>query len=276
MKMNAQTQVDYVLGDSDGELQRLIRQSEMYAELTANFSCASGIKAGMRVLDVGCGPGCISLQLARLVGPSGAVVGVDKSPRALDLARQRAASEHLANVTFVESHLNAFESEQKFDALIGRFVLMFMPDPAAILRQLSHHVVKGGIVAFQEMDISAAKLVPNMPLRRQAIGWIVETFQQSGVDLAMGPKLYAIFLDAGLPGPSMNLQAIIGGGSDFSSHHYLTDLIWSLLPKMKKLGICIPSSEEIGTLAERLEMEMHSLNGVIVIPPLVGAWAKIP
>src|SRR5512139_3415689 len=96
---------DYALGYSDGELQRLIRQSALYAELTETLLRSAGIGEGMRVLDVGCGAGCVSLLVAGLVGPAGAVVGVDRSPEAIALARRRADGAGLRNVEFLQDDL---------------------------------------------------------------------------------------------------------------------------------------------------------------------------
>lgn len=253
-----------------------MRQSAMYAELTANLLRRAGIREGMRVLDVGCGPGCVSLLAARLVGTSGAVVGVDQSPQAIGLARRRASAEGLSQVAFVEGDITEFDGDDTFDAMIGRFVLMFLPDPAAVLRKLSRHVARGGVVAFQEMDISAAKSLPELPLRQQCVGWITETFRRGHVDTEMGPKLYGTFLRAGLPGPQMNLQARVAGGAEFLIHEYLRDLIATLLPVMTQLGIC--SAEDVGleTLAERLREETMLRDGVSVMPSLIGAWVRLP
>lgn len=274
--MNQPVQCAYALGDSEKELQRLMRQSAMYDALTENLLRSADIREGMRVLDVGCGPGCVSLLAARLVGTSGEVVGVDQSPQALGLARRRASDEGLSQVVFVEGDITDFDCDATFDALIGRFVLMFLPDPAAVLRKLSRHVAQGGVIAFQEMDISAAKTLPEMPLRKQCVCWVTETFRRARVDTEMGPKLYGTFLRAGLPGPQMNLQARIAGGTGFLLHEYLTDLISTLLPLMTQLGVCTAETVGVETLAERLREETVTRNGVTVMPSLVGAWTRLP
>lgn len=274
--MEAQHPADYALGYSTGELQRLIRQSALYAELTENLLRNAGIGEGMRVLDVGCGSGCVSLLAARLVGPSGAVVGVDRSPEALALARRRVDAAGLRHVEFMQGDLADLGCRHGFDALIGRFVLMFLPDPAAVLRRLSCYVRKGGVVAFQEMDISASRVMPEMPLMQQCGLWIRETFQRARVDIQMGPKLYATFLRAGLPPPQMQLQARLGGAPAFHPHQYLADIAASLLPMMERYGVASAAEVEIETLAERLNGEMQSRDGIAILPSIVGAWARMP
>jgi ubiquinone/menaquinone biosynthesis C-methylase UbiE len=274
--MENQLQAGYALGYTESEMQRLIRQSALYAELTENLLRSAGISEGMRVLDVGCGSGCVSLLAARLVGPSGAVVGIDRSSQALALARLRADAEHFQHVTFIKGDLINPTCQGSFDALIGRFVLMYLPEPAIALRKLLRHVRKGGIVAFQEMDMSAARPVPDMPTWQKCGEWIRETFRRAKVDIQMGPKLHATFLHAGLPQPQMQLQARLGGVPDFAPHEYITDIIASLLPMMTSLSVATADAVEIETLAERLKEEMIGSDGIMILPSLVGAWVKTP
>jgi len=274
--MENQLQADYALGCSEAELQRLIRQSALYADLTEGLLGSAGIGKGMRVLDVGCGAGCMSLLAARLVGPSGAVVGVDRSPQALAVARSRADAERLRQIEFVHGDLADLEFDDAFDAVIGRFVLMYLPEPSAVLRRLKQHMRGGGIVAFQEMDVAAARSVPAMPLWQQCGEWIKETFRRAGVDLQMGPRLHATFLHAGLPPPQMQLQARIGGAPDFPAHEYIADIVASLLPTMERCGVATAAAVGIETLAARLRQEMSNLDGVMILPPLIGAWSSTP
>lgn len=95
----------YVLGHAEDELQRLIKQSRLYDELTESVFLKAGISSGMRVLDLGCGAGDVSFLAAKLVGSAGEVIGIDKSPEAIATARRRAATAKLHNVTFIEADL---------------------------------------------------------------------------------------------------------------------------------------------------------------------------
>jgi ubiquinone/menaquinone biosynthesis C-methylase UbiE len=271
-----QPEVYYALGHAEGELRRLIRQSAFYGELTENLLRSAGISEGMRVLDIGCGPGCVSLMAARLVGPSGTVVGLDRSPEALAVARKRADTDQFRHVEFIQGDLADMEHTSPFDALIGRFVLMYLPNPSTVLQKLAQYVRSGGLIVFQEMDIAAARSVPDMPMWQKYGTWIQETFQRANVDIQMGPKLYNTFRQAGLPAPKMNLHARIGGGEDFTVCEYIADIVASLLPMMDRFGVVSAATIEIGTLAARLREEMVNYDGVMIPPPLVGAWARLP
>ena len=87
---------------------------------------------------------------AALVGGTGRVVGVDLDTVALTKARSRAATAHATNVRFVERDLSDLQVERDFDPIVGRFILMFLPDPVATMRSLASHLRPGGAVVFQE------------------------------------------------------------------------------------------------------------------------------
>src|SRR5215470_11216900 len=91
----------YVLGHSAHELGRLSAQARLYAPFILSFLRAAGIEAGMRVLDVGCGGGDVSVLVARLVGPTGAVVGIDRSAAAIETATRRARDLSAQSIHFV-------------------------------------------------------------------------------------------------------------------------------------------------------------------------------
>jgi protein-L-isoaspartate O-methyltransferase len=273
--MSAQSAAEYALGYSAIELQRLIRQSEFYAEFTEDLIRRAGLKSGMRVLDAGCGAGDVSLLAARLVGPSGHVTGVDRSPESIALAQQRVEAQGLRNISFMVGDLANLTLSESFDALIGRFVLTFLTDPSAVLTRLVRHVRAGGIVAFQEMDIgSTTRSTPSdLMLWQQCGKWIITAFQQAGVDVQMGPKLFAVFRGAGLPAPQMNLHARIGGGNS-PLPEYVTGIVSSLLPTIERYGVATAADIGIDTLTARLREELLCRNGVSILPSIIGAWTQ--
>ena len=217
----------YVLGDSEGELRRLVDQSRFIGELTEQVLRRAGIQQGMSVLDCGCGAGDVSFLVARLVGPAGRIVGIDRSIAGIELARRRAAEAGLANVTFQVAELVEFRPSGLVDVLVGRFILMYQPEPEAILSQLAQHVRPGGLIVFQEVVMSLSRTEPPCTLTRKCRRWIHDTFRQAGVDIDMGLKLLSTFRRAGLPSPEMLLGSRVEGGPDSPVYRYLAQTVRS-------------------------------------------------
>src|ERR1700730_8692423 len=154
---------DYVLGHSNRELERLSTQARLYEPFTLQFFRDAGIEAGMHVLDVGCGSGDVSFLAARMVGPTGEVVGVDRAPAAVKTATRRALELQLSNTRFIEGDPCEMGFGGFFDAVVGRMVLMFNRDPSDTLRKLAGHVQPGGVIAFQEVDFTGCRSLPALP-----------------------------------------------------------------------------------------------------------------
>jgi ubiquinone/menaquinone biosynthesis C-methylase UbiE len=272
--MNHRASPAYALGHSEEELERLIQQAELFEELTRQLFVEAGIREGMRVLDLGCGVGDVSFLAARFVGPSGHVIGMDRSNECLEVARDRALFKEFENVTFIRGDLAQLYLDAPVDAVVGRFVLMYLADPAATLRRAAEYVQPGGVIAIQELDTSGIRSLPELPLFEASIRLIKETLRRSNVELEMGLKLYQTFIGAGLGVPHLSLSARVEGGKDSPAYDYFAQTVRSLLPAIEDLGVSTSDEVRVETLAERLRAEALSLGGVVVLPPIVRAWAR--
>jgi ubiquinone/menaquinone biosynthesis C-methylase UbiE len=150
------------------------------------------------VLDVGCGSGDVALLAGEIVGSTGVVVGVDRAAAAIVRAKDRAESRRMSNLQFVEGDPTLTRFDEGFDAIVGRLILMYYPDPIDALRRLLAHLRPGGIVAFQEFDASGCKSHPASPTYKRCTSWIIRALHLSGADSHVGLKLYRIFRSSGL------------------------------------------------------------------------------
>lgn len=264
----------YSLGHSVREMKRLSAQAGVFEPFTRRMLQEAGLSEGMRVLDVGSGAGDVAFLCASLVGSSGTVIGIDKAQTAVETANERARSIHPGNVTFITGDPSNMQFEMPFDAVVGRLVLMHQADPAAMLRKLACLVRPGGLVAFQEFDIDGAHTYPRSPIFEQCMEWITAAFVRTGTDTRMGLKLHSAFIAAGLPAPSMSLDAGIWGGEKNPASSLVTEVIRSLLPVLEKSGIATEAQVGIGSLQERIQNELLA-GGVAISPSLVGAWTKL-
>jgi len=189
---------EYVLGHSDRELARLKAQATLIDPTTRRFLRAAGITPGMCVLDVGSGAGDVAFLAAELVGDSGSVIGVDRAPAAVTVASARAAARALTNVMFREGDPADMSFDRPFDAVIGRYVLQFQKDPAAVLRRLATHARPGGTIVFHEIDWSGLASIPPVPTFDLCCQWGADAMRLHGTETHMGTKLHSAFVDAGL------------------------------------------------------------------------------
>jgi ubiquinone/menaquinone biosynthesis C-methylase UbiE len=268
----APTAGPYVLGHSEQELARLERQAEIFSVETRDWMRRAGLKSGMRVLDVGCGVGDVSIIAAEMVGSTGSVVGIDNAAAALPMAHARAKRAGYDWLHFTEADLFEYRATDKFDAVIGRFILMHLAEPSAALTHLCSLLVDGAVVSFIEMDISETTAVPPMPLLQQCIEWITETYRRVGAEPDMGRKLYATFRASGLT-PRLSGVTRIESGPNSIVYPFAAQTLFSLLPAMQRLRIATEADVGIDTLADRLRAEAIAGDHCILMPRLVGAWA---
>ena len=263
----------YALGYSNSEHDRLIRQANRIAPITERLFREAGIGPGQRVLDLGSGMGDVAMLAAKLVGPTGEVVGIERDANSIARARERAASSGLTNVSFTQSDVSQIASDKLFDAAVGRFILMFLPDPASVLSSLLKLIRPGGAIAFQEPTwIPFLASGARLSLWSKVLGAIHETFLRSGVNPEMGPDLFKMFQEVGLPAPSMRMEALLGSDAEFTG--LITDLIGSLQPLAKQHNVSFDALGDFGTLAQRVQAEVSASNTVVSFVPIVGVWAR--
>ena len=266
---------DYALGYSNAEHHRLIRQSTLIAPVTERLFREAGIGAGQRVLDLGSGLGDVSMLVPRLVGPSGEVVGIDRDANSITRARERVTAMGFRNVSFMQADVNDLAGDKPFDAVVGRFILMFLPDPLSVLRSVVQLVRPGGVLAFQEPSwVPILALGACLPLWSKVLSCIHRTFLRSGVNPEMGLDLYRIFQQAGLPAPSMHMELLLG--NDAESTGILLDVLASLRPLAKQRNVSIEVLGDFDTLPQRVQTEVTAANTVVSFVPLVGSWSRKP
>jgi SAM-dependent methyltransferase len=266
---------DYVLGYGDTEHDRLIRQATLLAPITERFFREVGITTGQRVLDLGSGLGDVAMAAARVVGPSGEVVGLERDAKSIARATARVGAAGFRNVRFMHADLNDVVGDGLFDAAVGRFILMFLPDPLSVLRSVVRSVVPGGVVAFQEVSwIPFLALGARLPLWSRVLAAIHETLTRSGANPEMGFDLYGLFRDVGLSAPHMHLDIPLGSDANITS--IITDVLRSVRPLADRYGVPLEALGSLDTLPERVHDEIAALNAVVGIVPIVSVWSRKP
>jgi 2-polyprenyl-3-methyl-5-hydroxy-6-metoxy-1,4-benzoquinol methylase len=268
-------QAHYVLGHTPVEQQRLIKQARFLAPATEHFLDDAGVGTGMRVLDIGCGMGDVSMLLARRVGPQGLVVSIDLDQASLDTARERATAAGLANTRFHRADVATFRDAEPFDAIVGRLVLEFLPDPIAIICRLSHLLRPDGVMALQEPSWKVwLAYTSHLPLRMAVTTLLRDTFVAGGANTEMELPLYQGFMAAGLKPPQLRLELPVGDAPEFRGMLY--DLLLAVWPRASSYGLPLANLGDPATLAARLEAELDATQAFASFVALVGAFARKP
>jgi ubiquinone/menaquinone biosynthesis C-methylase UbiE len=262
--------MDYAMGRNDRETERLMLQAEIYRPHSRHLFTLAGISPGMRVLDVGCGAGDISLLIADLVGPTGSVIGVDADPAVLAVARSRARE--LPNIEFRQSVLPDVELAGPVDAVVGRLILMHLADPAGAVRELARHVRPGGVVTFQDFELDTCRAAPPTPLATLCMDWVRGAMRAAGITPNPGESLYRIFRDAGLSVVGVAGSRPAGNADSVNVVHAAATTV-SLVPMIEKAGLATVEEIAPDTLYERMRAEMAEVDGVFYSPELIAAWA---
>jgi ubiquinone/menaquinone biosynthesis C-methylase UbiE len=270
---------EYALGHSPQELDRLSTQAKLLEPFTRRLFEQAGIGPGMRVLDVGSGAGDVAFLLREIVGPEGKLVGTDRAPEALRRSRERAATLGYTNVEFVQGNPVELTFDQPFDAVVGRFVLMYYPSASDALRQLARHVRPGGIIAFQESDNTGARTFPQQPLFDILFQLMQKAIELSGAEPRMALKLYPAFIAAGLPTPTLLADVAVMGSQDPFVEplaNFLVQGLRSMTPVIIKHGLTTEQELDLDTYARRLSGAFRNAGGIMMSPPFIGAWTRKP
>jgi SAM-dependent methyltransferase len=272
--------VHYLLGHTDHELRRLDIQGALFRPATQRAFEDAGLVRGMRVLDIGCGSGDVSMLASSLVGPAGTVVGIDRGAEAVRAAGERAAARGLTNVEFRRSEIDDFTDEEGFDALVGRFVLMHQSRPGDALRRAAAQVRPGGVVCLVEsyMDalLTGAHSFPHSPLYDEIVRWKSEVVEGAGADLHAGARLPITFAEAGLPHPTTRIESRLEGGPDSDYYRYVQLSLESMQPDARRQGIGGLVEADPTEVANRLRAEVVNSGGTLVVWPVVAAWCRVP
>src|SRR5262245_59760769 len=264
----------YLMGHDHRERRRLLLQASILNPLTEQLLRRAGITSGMSVLDIGCGVGDVSLLAARLVGRDGSVTSVDIDPAALQTVEVRASAEQIKNIECIQANILGWKPGRRFDAVVGRHILIHSKDPLAVLRDSAALLHPRGLAAFHEFDFSVVhRAWPPAPLRER----LMEVFDQFFARVAcsnIGSRLWTLMIEAGFERPDCRVEYPISGGSDSVYYEWLTESFRSIRPRAVAEGVIAEDEFDLDTLEQRLREEATAGNSGIPAPAMIGSFAR--
>ena len=178
---------------------RLTIQNETLKEDTKKHLKEAGLSAGQIVWDIGCGNGVMLPYLAKTVGEFGHVYAIDMSDELLALAKKRASSEGLKNVTFIHGDIRSQQNLPvgEADLVYMRALLIHVKDPENVVSLVKTLLKEGGVVASHESIISTSRTFSDQLAFCEYIDTLMKLAQTLGVDYDIGNRLQLLYEQAG-------------------------------------------------------------------------------
>jgi len=267
----------YVLGGTLTEQQRLIAQARGLEAHARWMLDRIPIKPGFRAVDVGCGPIGIMSILSERVGSTGAVVGVEREPRFVAMARAELSERGLRNVEVV--HADALRTgleKGSYDLVHERLVLINVPPSSqeAILAEMLSLVRPGGIVALQEFDAASYVCYPEHPSWNILLGIWNDTFHAaSGGNELVGRSLARLLRSAGAENIQMKAHVEVAQIGEYRRTHLL-----SLIESMRDLVLASGriGEAELGAHMAALSEHLADPGTTLIDKLIVQAWGQRP
>jgi SAM-dependent methyltransferase len=250
--------------------ERLRLVSEVMGDSTRALLAEAQIPAGAACLDIGCGGGDVTFDLARAVGPQGRVVGVDIDEIELDLARREAQTLGLANVAFESQDVTAWEPEGMFDVVYCRFLLTHLAEPAALVSTVRRHLRPGGVFIVEDIDFRGHFAEPACPALARSVELYARVVQRRGADPNIGPRLPGLLREAGFDPIGLKLfhPAAFEGG--------IKSLICVTLEKISDaiLQDGLATAEELSRTIEQLNTFARNPQTILGGPRVFQTWGR--
>jgi SAM-dependent methyltransferase len=260
----------YVIrGGKEGYERLLLLARDRWPDTAALFERAA-LSPGMRCIDLGCGGGEVTLEIARLVAPGGSVTGVDMDEIKLDLGRREAAGRGLGNVEFRRLDIRDWDEPGGYDAVYCRFLLQHLSQPVDLLRRMWAGVRPGGVLIVEDSDFDGWCCHPPNDGFDFFLRAYAQVLQQRGGDHAIGRKLYGCFLAAGIPGPRVAVVQPVWIEGETKA------LPWSTLEASTEaiLSEGLASKDEVTAALTTLQRFTADPQTLISGPRIFQLWAK--
>ncbi len=188
--MSNQEKNAYILGTDKDELYRLGLQHQVWASEAQRGWNLAQFSSGQTILDLGCGPGFCTKELAFITGPEGKTIGIDRSESYIEYLNKTAELHHL-NIQGTVADFDEMKLEdESLDGMYCRWALAWLPNPKEILAKVLKALKPGGKMVIHEYyDWSTFQTEPNHPALTKAIKATLKSFKNSDSEIDIGREL---------------------------------------------------------------------------------------
>jgi len=255
----------YIIHGGEQGASRLSVLAQAMAEVTGQLLDRVVIPPGGRALDVGCGTGSVTGELARRVGPAGAAVGIDLDPEAIRIARTGAP----ANAAFHVGDLGMAERLGPFDVVYARFLLSHLTDPAAALATFRRALRPGGRVVVEDVDFAAHICWPPRPAFDRYVAWYQAAAAARGADPAIGPKLPSLLREAGFE--AIDIRVVQPAGLQGPPKAMAALTLAAMSDALAQIGV---APEAVAADVADLEQARDDPTVLLSLPRVLQCWGR--
>lgn len=273
---NSHGDEEYILGTGSEEATRLGLQHRLWSASAHLLWEQAAIRPGMTVLDVGCGPGFATADMAQIVGPAGRVIGVDESPTFLKQLNDQIHARRLHNVERVLGDVQELESllgaaTGTIDLAYARWVLCFVPKPERVIQGIARLLAPGGRVVIQDyFNYETMTLAPRREPFSRVIRAIGDSWRARGGDPDIMSRVPAMLREHGLEIEHLDVaQRIARPGT--TMWHW-PDSFWrTYLPRLVEFGHL--TRAEVNAFDAAWAQASHDPDTFMFLPPVFGLIA---
>jgi SAM-dependent methyltransferase len=261
---------DYVLRGGSAGRERLRILARVLWPTTETLLDRVGLREGTACLDVGCGGGDVTVEIARLVGPGGSVIGIDMDPTKIDTARREAAARRVPNVSFRVADATHGDVEGPFDVVYLRFLLTHLKQPESLLARLRPLVRPGGRIVVEDIDFRGHFCHPQNRAFQRYVELYTQVVRRRGCDPEIGPRLPSLLLEAGFGEVGMNVVQPAAFQGETKQIASLT--MANIADAVVAEGLA--TAQEIAEIVGELDQAARDDRTVMSVARVVQSWGR--
>ncbi|HUK35375.1 MAG TPA: methyltransferase domain-containing protein [Vicinamibacterales bacterium] len=265
---------EYVLGASTPERSRLLMQCELFKDDARWLLDQIGVGSNWWTIDVGCGPLGILDLLAERTGPGAEVIGLERDPNMLEFGHELMTDLGLSSVRLIQGDAhNTGLPASTFDLAHSRLLLVNVPDPASVVREMASITRPDGWVALEEVDWISWTCEPMHPAWTRLFDMNVEIWRKRGMDVYIGRRLPRMLMQAGLTDIQCRIHAPVYG----QAHEYQFLLLaFSNINRTEMIEQGYTTEAEWTELTESLHEHLSNPSTFVTWSLFYQAWGRKP
>jgi 2-polyprenyl-3-methyl-5-hydroxy-6-metoxy-1,4-benzoquinol methylase len=260
----------YIIRGGAAGRERLRVLAGIHRLSTLNLLRRAGIQPGMMCLDVGCGGGDVSIELARLVAPNGGVIAIDLDEVKIEIARSEAAAAQVANVDFRVANLEDCVLDGEFDVAHARFVLTHLRNPREALTKIRAALKPGGIIIVADTNFGGLFSHPQNPAVHRYVELYTQTLKRRNGDADIGLRLPELLSQAGFEDIHLSVvqHAGMSGDAKLITPITLENIADAVIAER------VASRADVDSLLVELYDFARDPNTALSGPRIIETWAR--